>query len=486
MTTLRTKAVHVHDTPLPTLKPALFVLACALLSGAQAALATGPLAVTAAPVGMPVTSRAQAVATQGYAEHEHLVSGQAQAYAPVGEWARDGRWAITPQDTRQPYTVRVLVRQPLDARKANGTVVIEWLNTSIGFDIDGIWALGHREFTREGYTWIGVSNEPKSVESLRKAQPQRYAALHVPRIDQAYDIFSQLGQLVRQPGNALLGKLPVQQVLAAGYSQSAVFLTTYLNAVQPVDKVFDGFFLQGRAVLGSAISSDQFLHFNPGIRTDLSVPVFVLQTEGEAVLSWPLSRLPDTSKVRYWEVAGAAHIDQFMTDEVQLTAVRDHGGQPVACLWPLNTMPLYEAANAAWYGLHQWVAKGTPPPLAPRMRRGHIGAIDNDAQGNALGGLRLPEMTVPVATHHTMLANVSTTWGVMNIFACAQGGKTSPFDPATLSKLYSGSQAYLTRYKAAADAALAAGFLRPADHADSLRRAQATARSLPTVTAGQP
>lgn len=476
----------MHDTPLPAFGPAICVLACALLSGAQAAQASLPATVTTALAGMPVTSRAQAVATQGYAEHEHLVSGQAQAYAPVGEWAHDGRWAITPQGPPEPYTVRVLVRQPLDARKANGTVVIEWLNTSIGFDIDGIWALGHHEFTREGYTWIGVSNEPTSAESLRKAQAQRYAALQVPRIDHAYDILSQLGQLVRQPGNALLAKLPVQQVLAAGYSQSAVFLTTYLNAVQPVDKVFDGFFLQGRAVLGSAISSDQFLHFNPGIRKDLSVPVFVLQTEGEAVLSWPLSRLPDTDKVRYWEVAGAAHIDRFMTDEVQLTAVRDHGGQPVDCLRPLNTMPLYEAANAAWYALHQWVAKGTPPPVAPRMQRGRIGAIDNDAQGNALGGLRLPEMSVPVATYHTMLANVSKTWGVVNIFACAQGGKTSPFDAVTLSSLYPDSQTYLTRYKAAADTALAAGFLRPADHADSLRRAQATARSLHTLISGQP
>ena len=131
----------------------------------------------------------------------------------------------------------------------------------------------HTELIREGAAWVGVSAQVVGVEGgpsilglvgtpLKTVNPARYGSLSLSSDSFSYDIFSQAGQAIRQPSGAgPLGDLRVKRLIAAGESQSASRLVTYIDAVHPVAGVYQGFLVHsrggggrrwGRAVRGSA------------------------------------------------------------------------------------------------------------------------------------------------------------------------------------------------------------------------------------------
>lgn len=98
----------------------------------------------------------------------------------------------------------------------------------------------------------------------------------------------------------------MRTLLADGESQSAGFMTTYVNAVQPVSKVYDGFMVHSNSAVAAPITgvlADTLLMPNPSrIRTDLTVPTFVVLTETD-VPGAAVARQPDTASVVHWELA---------------------------------------------------------------------------------------------------------------------------------------------------------------------------------------
>ena len=80
--------------------------------------------------------------------------------------------------------------------------------------------------------------------------PERYAALTHPGDAFAFDIFSQAGAALRT-GAGPLAHLAVETPLAVGESQSATFLVTYVNAVDPWAGIYDGFVIHGRGASGA-------------------------------------------------------------------------------------------------------------------------------------------------------------------------------------------------------------------------------------------
>jgi hypothetical protein len=427
----------------------------------------------AAPAGSPVTTRQQQLAPSGYLEEELFLRGQAQPYSPDGDWEKNGRWAIKPHGSTQAYETRLLVRRPKDPARFNGIVVVEWLNTTMGFDLDGGWILTHDEIEREGYAWVGVSAEAPGVQSLKATDATRYAQTRLPVNDLAFDIYTQAAQAIRQTASNWSTGGKRVKLLGLGYSQSAVFLTTYLNAFQPVSKAYDGFYMRSTAPAApKADATDSFV-FAPQIRPDLNVPVMQLQTEMEVMVSWPLSKTPDTDKVRYWEVPGASHFDQYLQDQTLPVGGATFKAVVPHCYKPVNTLPARMFDHAALHALRMWVSNGTLPPKAPRMQRGSIGFVSNDDVGNALGGLRLPELDAPVA-QYGMYSNFPTnSLSQRARYACVAGGSTNPLDADALKARYANAQAYLNAYKQAADKLLGEGFLRPADHAALLEQAKA-------------
>ncbi len=419
-------------------------------------------------------------ATVGYAEEEYLVAGTATAYTATGTPPSDGRVSAAPGATA-PYKTRILVFRPQDAADFNGTVVVEWLNVTAGADTAPDWLNAHNALIREGFAWVGVSAQAVGVVGgstivgaaatggIKAADPDRYGTLEHPGDSFSYDIYSQVGQALRQPSAVdPLGGLRPKRVIAVGESQSAFRMVTYVDAIHPVARVYDGFLIHSRGGSAAALSQDPQpkvdLPTPIRIRTDLDVPVLTFETETDVEgLRFLASRQPDSKRFRLWEVAGTAHADAYTIGgagdtgggqgAVALLNSVPNGG-PLGCDTPINTGPQYAVLSAAFVQLDRWVRTGKPAPRAPRFTIVD-GKIARDDHGNALGGIRTPLVDAPVSA----LSGSGQTGASF----CRLFGTTRPFDAATLSTLYPTHDAYVTAFEKSANRAVRAGFLLAAD-----------------------
>jgi hypothetical protein len=438
----------------------------------------------------------------GYTTEEFFISGTASSYKLAGAQTPDGQWNAIPAETA-PYTTRIVAVRPTDIMKFNGTVIVEWLNVTAGTDGSPDWNAMHREILRGGYAYVGVSAQKAGVEGggfsimaiadaravpLKKANPERYGRLSHPGDAFAYDIFSQAGRLLRTAdANKVLGPLIPKRVIAIGESQSAVFLTTYVNAIDPLAKVYDGFLIHSR--FGSAATLDNAgMTFTPGqsgavkLRTDLRAPVITVITETDLVgmgTGFYSARQPDNDRLRIWEIPGTAHADTYTFT----TGFMDSGSMPLEKLAAANepttnalggsmAKPVNNAlqhhyvVEAALWNLDRWIRTGQAPMKAEpiRLKDDRSGASANiklDANGLAEGGVRTPWVDVPTAR----LSGVGNSGGMAGLMA----GVCEPFDVATLDRLYpGGKKEYLKKFEASLSLAIKAGFILPADRQEIL------------------
>ncbi|NBH06556.1 hypothetical protein GTY80_25355 [Amycolatopsis sp. SID8362] len=453
----------------------MLVLLTALLSGlvlTGTAHAAAPT-VTAVPAnagkGWPV-SGAQGVldlASRGYIEEEYLLSGQADTFTQTGLWTDDGRWATRVASTGNPYTTRMVVVRPSDPARFTGTVVVEWLNVSFGVDIPVDFSQSYEYFTRQGYAYVGVTTQKAGADKLKSLDPGRYGTVDLSGDALSYDVFSQAAQAVRTDPRLFGGRSP-SLVLATGHSQSALRLTTYANAIQPVRHAYDGIMVHGRAALAAPIGDGVLGPLSARIRTDLDVPVFVLQSETDVVASASVRQ--DTARVRTWEVAGTAHADQYGLDLYNAANARDRSindGAPTTCDKPVNSMTFRYAENAAFAHLDRWARGGAAPPIAPPIPLLLNLIVVRDGDQNALGGVRLPDLDAPVAAY----APNNSGGNVPG--ACLLLGTTTPLSPARIRQLYPDHATYVAKFTAAADRALRVGYLLRPDRDEAVARAEA-------------
>ena len=441
------------------------------------ATVTGPL--TGGQHGFPQTSTPFDLDAAGYVEEEFLLDGEATSYRYTDEPGDDGEWSAEPADT-SPYTTRILVRRPEDPAAFNGTVVVEWLNVTSNVDVDVDFGFLAEELLREGYAWVGVTAQEVAVTStgggqfgdaaigLQAWDPERYHDLSHPGDAYSYDIFSQAGAVLRtEAGQAALGGLVPDHVLADGESQSAFRLLTYVNAVDPLAQVFDGFLIHSRDGGGAPLADPAVTDPETSrVRTDGDAPVLQVETETDlfslrADAPFPDSRQPDGERVHTWEIAGTAHADSDYLAHLyeQGTAQFEDFLDLRGVLAVANQGPQTYVMRAALRALHDWVIDGVEPPIAEPMDV-EAGAIVRDEHGNALGGVRTPAVDVPVAT--------LTGEGVPLI------GSTIPFAPAELAELYGSTDGYLRAFDAALDDTVDAGFLL----ADDIEELQADAETV--------
>jgi Alpha/beta hydrolase domain len=454
-------------------------LTTGLNTGSATAAAASP---TVAPItggfGVPQTPNLNGfdLGTVGYQQSEVSLSGTATAYSPTAAFATDGKWAAAPSGTTATYTTRAVVYRPIDPKKFNGTVIVEWLNVSGGVDANPDWTMTHNELIRDGFAWVGVSAQAVGMNATKAADPTRYVSLSHPGDSFSYDIFSQAGQAIRDNSALVLGGLTPQKIIAAGESQSAARLVTYINAVHPLVHVYDGFLVHSRSASGSALSqAPQPAVPTPSgtmIRNDLDVPVFVFETETDVVNSNTTDRQPDTNLFRLWEVAGSAHFDWYglaigPTDTgdgqgavANLAAMQNPsatipGGLP-PCGAPINTGGTHWVLNAAVYALNQWVVNGVAPAPAPLLET--VSTVPlvfaKDANGNTQGGVRSPQVDAPVATLGAIGQGPSF---------CFLFGTTAPYPPSQLSALYKNHGQFVSQWGQAAQNAVKGGFLLQPD-----------------------
>ena len=188
------------------------------------------------------------LATQGYTEHEFRLSGVASSYAPTGPLGVDGRWTVQRADTAN-YTTRLFVRQPADPAKFNGTVIVEWLNVSAGFDTDATFIQAHDELFRKGYAYVGVSAEAGGATRSGERRPLRRPQPPGRRLLLRH-LHPGGASGARRQGRPPPRRAATARIIAAGESQSAARMVTYINAVNPLVHVFDGFFILSRLSSG--------------------------------------------------------------------------------------------------------------------------------------------------------------------------------------------------------------------------------------------
>jgi hypothetical protein len=417
---------------------------------------------------------AQDLDAAGYVQEEYVASGTATSYRSEGELTPDGRWTFVP-DGSAPYRTRVVVRRPAKARDFSGTVLVEWLNVSGGVDANPDWASLEEEITRRGHAWVGVSAQRIGVmggpllvavpaaqaagvagKGLVGIDPARYGTLEHPGDGFSFDIYTQVARAIDRKG---IGIAP-RYLEAVGESQSAIALTTYYDGVQPLTRMFDGFFVHSRgsttlplvAPGEAADLASSFGGVTPIFRTDGDAPVMDVQAEADAfgVLASLAVRQPDTDRFRLWEVAGTAHAD---ADTLGAVAA------DLDCGVPINAAPMRVVTKAALRALDRWVRSGQAPPKAPRLEVAD-GKAARDADGIARGGVRTPPVDVPVDV-------LSGDPGPNPSIICLLLGSTTPLPEARLGELYESRSDYERRYAAAVDETIEAGFAL-ADDRDAL------------------
>lgn len=492
-------------------------LATAALGGAQAEApslptVTGPLPVTAAQRPFLAASHQQRpldLAAHGYIEHEYLIGGEARVF----KWP-DGAEAMAL--ARGPYTTRILVRRPRSDERWNGTAIVEALNPSSPVDLPIMWAQSYEHFIAAGSAWIGVTIKPNTIAALERFDPERYAALAMPRpaagptcaaesinpwsqpttpADEtglAWDMLSQIGGLLKsEDARNPLGR-PAELLYLTGQSQTAGYARTYATVfgrfVTDADggALYDGYLYSGsppwQVPLHQCLPS-----FPPGdprlITGPAGVPVIEIFAEGDLGTNIE-TRRPDSDVApdlfRRYEVAGAAHTDpweaeSFASEADTLKAVgradAPAGDECRPQAVQTSDFPIRYVFNAAWRNLDQWVRDGRPPPraapleLAPRSGSTFEPerAFVTDRQGNAAGGVRLPPVEVPTARW------VGAKSGP---FRCMFEGYKFPFAAADLRRLYSSRDDYVAKVRASAAALEAARWLTPAGAAAIVRNAE--------------
>lgn len=405
----------------------------------------------------------------GYTEDERFFSGTARAYTQSGTWTVDGRWELAPGPTAS-YKVRMLVRRPTDARRFNGILVVEWLNVTAQSEGAADYMQMQELLLREGYAWVGVGVQAVGVNAsstgLRSWDSDRYGSLVHPGDAYSYDIFSQALQTLRHPqGQDGLSGLRIRHVLATGRSQSAFRLITYINAFHPIARLADGYFVHSRGsqaaglrAEGLARDSDPPIPSGAHVRTDIDVPVFDLQTEGDMVaLGAHLTRQDPNPHYRRWEIAGAAHAESPRW-VVDASTPLDMGPR---CKSPVNTAPHDAFVKAGLHALTRWVRDGVMPPQSPTIQLGDPASqdpIQRDEFGHARGGIRIPQIEAPTATLDGRRNEpAQPTPGGQNF--CFLYGNTMAFDRARLAALYPSHAAFVEPFTKAVDVLERAGFL---------------------------
>jgi hypothetical protein len=435
---------------------------------------TGPI--SGGKHGWPFAASIQDVSALGYVEAEYFLAGDATRYKTVAdtELGADGFWQAEPAGTAA-FKTRFLVYRPADAAKFNGTVIVTWNNVTAGHDLFGA---GSAEIFEGGYAIacvttqkVGIVGLPPANQGLSDWDSERYGDLHHPGDDYSFDVFTQAAQVVGRDrdtsGIDPMAGLNVERVIAQGASQSAGRLGTYVNAIAPLTDAFDGYILTIYFGRGTPLEvGDTVVNINAPqtetpqrrlqgvnrLRDDLAAPVFVVNSELEAIACFGV-RQPDTDKMRFWEVAGTCHVShqarvirQQLIDRDQLVSRPIEPG--------INRIPMNPIYDASYHHMHRWLKHQEAPPVTPRIEfEGSEPAVVRDEHGIAKGGIRLPQADVPLGQNSSIPVTP-------DIFAVL-GGSSVPFDAEKILSLYGSKQEFLAKFKAATEFAIEAGVVLP-------------------------
>jgi hypothetical protein len=126
-----------------------------------------------------------------------------------------------------------------------------------------------------------------------------------------------------------------------------------------------------------------------------------------------------------------------------------------------NDYPVNIVIDAMLANMFAWIEQGAPPPRAPLIAVDARGETGLDSDGNAIGGLRLPQVSVPIATY-----------GVGS-GSCRNFGYTLPLPTVRKRQLHESREAYVAKVREAAGKLRRQGHILAGGESELLARAEA-------------
>ena len=419
----------------------------------------------------------------GYQVDEYLASGSGATFAPINDteagksdvanrsnpWGkRDTAYEANlpadfsprPQPGTGSYTTRIIVYRPRDIKKFSGNVIVEPFHPAGSIEV---FSVVNRFLLTRGDAVVHI-DVPGRFPSLKQYSEERYGRLSMPDRSVFWTSVSQIATLLKTGGANSPLPMAARHLYMTGYSASAdttyVFLSYHHKLTRTPDggPVFSGYLPMSHVkavppvdavVVTAATQCDLFG------ATDGDTPVsraFRLVFDNDA---------PGARRRRY-EVPGAFH-SPFQPPEPGM-AIPLRGREPdgfAACRadqnWPARAeshhVPNRAILEACFHHASRWAENGVAPPHAALIETDSSGKIVTDENGNAKGGLRFPDIAVPVETFLPGFRGGSRN--------CAANGYSLPFSREKLVALYGTREKYLAQYDAAADKLVNDGYILP-------------------------
>jgi alpha/beta hydrolase family protein len=385
------------------------------------------------------------------------------------------------------YSVPLIMAFPAqDGRAGNGVGLVDVPN-SADFGVTPDRPLTEENITqwallatddylfREGYTYLSVQWNKMVTDRLGvdppPGRPRRLGYGVIEMASDSTQILRDASHLLRHPVS--LGDLgqpePVEHVLAFGYSQTAFVMNQFIDAGsnQGVGGLlYDGFALSVniRAFIVPAIPlpADQGKIISLYTETDLQFFRAALnRASGESDF------------YRHYELAGVAHLPKPLLPLDSLGATRQN---------PANLAP---AQRAVIDNLVAWIRHGDEPPpskfIDGTLLPDGTFLPERDADGNALGGLRLPHMPsvlcdddshnaddcrpagAPLGTYTGLETDNVPVPPNTNLYVM-WGGTFEPFSPQDLKERYRNRGNYVQLVRRAAQELRKQGYILPEDY----------------------
>jgi hypothetical protein len=350
------------------------------------------------------------------------------------------------------YSIPVTLAFPLKASDANGAAVVDILNTTFvgwGHPFGNLvlpvarLQLGDDYLFRHGNVYIGPQWDKAATAILGEGT--------IGLGTDAWEIWRDAASLVRLPNQAPFPpgvKRPPasSKVIAYAYSQGSTLMRDYyLNERNTAEgaPVFDG------AIIGSdgafCRTPNGPGYQCPGVPSDGKLMNWNSELDSE--WSGFIAR-GQTSEYRAYELAGIAHIPKTFLDLTDLPPEFANPNQN-----PVDFNPLFRGMHR---NMLRWIAGQSPPPSTyitleagePQDLFGspYLPAV-RDADGNALGGVRLPHMPSVVLGKPAggPLGTYVGGWFDGPDFFSFLGGEFQPFTEAELQAHYGTHNEYVKR-----------------------------------------
>jgi hypothetical protein len=149
---------------------------------------------------------------------------------------------------------------------------------------------------------------------------------------------------------------------------------------------------------------------------------------------------------------GLADVKTFDT---MIHPVSSNSDGQITCASPFNAGAHTYELRAAVVALTRWVTVGKPPSQSPRLDLASATSFVTDQNGEAIGGVRTPQVAAPIV----VVSGLPAAGGGF----CFLFGKTTPFSTMKLAQLYPTHAVFVRQWDRAVAKDVAAGYLLAAD-----------------------